>query len=139
MSVAALNPTAPIVVSISSRRIGRIVTALPVLFLLFDTAIKFANIPVVQQTNSQLGYGPELTLPIAIIELACLLVYLVPRTSVFGAVLLTGYLGGAVATHVRVGNPLFGYILFPIYIAILLWGGLYLRDARVRALVKGAL
>lgn len=72
-----------------------------------------------------------------LIELVCLILYVIPATTVFGAVLLTGYLGGAVATHVRIGSPLFTHTLFPIYVGVLLWGGLLLRDQRLRALVKG--
>jgi hypothetical protein len=72
---------------------------------------------------------------IGLLQLVCLAVYVIPRTSILGAILLTGYLGGAVATHVRVGSPLFTHILFPIYVAVLLWGGLFLRDDRVRALI----
>lgn len=68
-------------------------------------------------------------------ELICVAIYLVPRTSLLGAILLTGYLGGAIASHVRIGDPLFSHVLFPTYVAALIWGGLYLRDARVRALV----
>jgi hypothetical protein len=72
--------------------------------------------------------------PIGVILLSCVVAYVIPSTSVLGAVLLTGYLGGAVATHVRVGNPLFSHTLFPIYVALFVWGGLFLRDARLRAL-----
>jgi len=83
----------------------------------------------------ELGFPVALARPIGIIELICLAVYLFPRTSVLGAILWTGYLGGAIATHVRLGNPLLTHQLFPIYIALMLWGGLYLRDARLRALL----
>jgi hypothetical protein len=138
-SAAALPAAnAPITISVSRRRIGRVVTALPVLFLLFDTALKLGNTAPAIAAMPQLGYPPELVLPIGLIELFCLILYIVSRTSVIGAVVLTGYLGGAIATHVRIGNPLFSHILFPIYIAALLWGGLYLRDARVRALVRSS-
>ena len=137
-SAALLAANAPITISVSRRRIGRVVTALPVLFLLFDTALKLGNTAPAIAAMPQLGYPPELVLPIGLIELFCLILYIVPRTSVIGAVVLTGYLGGAIATHVRIGNPLFSHILFPIYIAALLWGGLYLRDARVRALVRSS-
>ena len=84
---------------------------------------------------TQLGYAPNAAPVIGILELLCLAIYLVPSTAVLGAVLLTGYLGGAIASHVRVGNPLFSHELFPTYIAALLWGGLYLREARLRALL----
>jgi hypothetical protein len=114
---------------------GRILTALPVLFLTFDGAIKFMPIAPVTDSFRELGYPPHLAPAIGILELACLVVYVIPRTSVLGAILLTGYLGGAVATHVRVGNPLFSHVLFPIYIGALLWAGLFLREDRLRALV----
>ena len=136
-TAAALQPaSAPIELSVSRRWAGRALTAFPVLFLLFDAAMKLVNAAPVLETMPKLGWAASLGRPVGIIELVCVLLYLTPRTNVFGAVVLTGYLGGAVATHVRVGNPLFGYVLFPIYIAILLWGALYLRDPRVRALVR---
>jgi DoxX-like protein len=111
---------------------GRILTALPVLFLLFDIVIHFMKPAVVVTGFEQLGWSASLSVPLAIIELVCLVLYLIPRTSVLGAVLLTGYLGGAVATNLRVGAPMFTNILFPVYVGLFLWGGLYLRDARVR-------
>jgi hypothetical protein len=114
---------------------GRIASGFAVLFLLFDAALKlFQAAPAVAGTV-QLGYPASLVRPIGVIELLCLAVYLVPRTSILGAILWTGYLGGAIATHVRIGSPLASHILFPIYIALLLWGGLYLRDLKLRALV----
>ena len=116
-------------------RAGTIVTALPVLFLLFDSAIKLAVIQPVVDSFSQLGWPTHLAVGIGVLELACLALYLVPRTSVVGAVLLTGYLGGAIATHVRVESPLFTHVLFPVYVATFLWGGLMLREPRVRGLV----
>jgi hypothetical protein len=122
--------------AITARNVGRALSALPVAFLLFDCAIKFTKIDAVSESMTQLGYPMSAVTGIAIVELVCLVAYLVPRTSFLGAVLLTGYLGGAVATHVRVDNPLFSHVLFPIYVALLLWGGLYLRDARLRALVS---
>jgi len=114
---------------------GRVMTALPVLFLLFDSVIKLIRIDPVVQSFTELGYPVDLAVGIGIVELVCLLVYLIPRTSLLGAILLTGYLGGAVATHVRVGSPWFTHVLFPIYVAGLLWGGIYLREDRLRALV----
>lgn len=116
---------------------GRILTAIPVLFLLFDTVIKLLQIDPVKQSFRALGYPETLGLAIGILELMCVLVYVIPRTSALGAVLLTGYLGGAIATHVRVGNPLFSHVLFPVYVGLLLWGGLLLRDARLRTFIKG--
>jgi hypothetical protein len=114
---------------------GAIVTGLPVLFLLFDSVIKLMQIQPVKDSFTQLGYPLSLAPIIGTIELVCLALYLLPRTSVLGAILLTGYLGGAVATHVRVGSPLLSHVLFPTYIGLLLWTGLYLRESRLRALV----
>jgi hypothetical protein len=122
-------------VSSKQRWAGRIMTALPVLFLLFDSVIKFTRIDPVVQSFNQLGYPIELAIWIGVIELVCLAAYVVPGTSVLGAILLTGYLGGAIASHVRIGSPLFTHVLFPIYVAALLWGGIYLREGRLRALV----
>jgi hypothetical protein len=114
---------------------GHIVSAIPVLFLLFDSVIKFTAMEPVVESFRQLGYPVSLGPGIGVIELVCLVLYVIPRTSVLGAILLTGYLGGAVATHVRVGSPLLTHILFPIYVAALLWGGLFLREGRLRALI----
>lgn len=120
-------------VSRGSPRIGRILTALAVAFLLWDSVIKLLTIAPVREGLARLGYPSSIALAIGILELVCLGVYLIPRTSIPGAVLLTGFLGGAVATHVRVSDPLFTHVLFPIYVATLLWGGLFLRDNRLRA------
>jgi hypothetical protein len=123
-------------VSRSATRAGRIVTAIPVAFLTFDTAVKFTTIPEVAKATTELGWNPATAPLLGVILGACLALYLWSRTSVLGAVLLTGYLGGAVATHLRVAHPLFSHILFPTYVGALLWIGLYLRDARVRALIR---
>jgi hypothetical protein len=114
---------------------ARIVTAIPVLFLAFDAAMKLANIPAVAEASARLGLPPTLALPLGILLAACVGLYVVPRTAPLGAVLLTGYLGGAVLTHARIGDPLLTHTLFPIYVGALLWTGLYLRDSRVRALL----
>jgi hypothetical protein len=115
---------------------GRVLTGLSVAFLLFDATLKvLRRAPAVEGTIA-LGYPASTVLGIGLAELACVALYVVPRTSFLGAILLTGYLGGAIATHVRVGNPLFSHVLFPVYVALLIWGGLYLRDERVRALVS---
>jgi hypothetical protein len=113
---------------------GRIVSALPALFLLVDGVMKLVKpVPVVEATV-QLGYPESVIVGLGIVLLACTVVYLVPRTSILGAILLTGYLGGAVATHVRVGDGLFP-IFFPVILGVLVWGGLFLRDNRLRALI----
>jgi DoxX-like family len=135
MSTNAI-PTSSTTFGVSRVTIGRVLSALAVLFLAFDTVIKFTGIPAVEENMTQLGYAMSSVVVIAILELVCLVAYLVPRTSVLGAVILTGYLGGAIASHLRVGNPLFSHVLFPTYIAALLWGGLYLRDTRVRAIIS---
>jgi len=84
---------------------------------------------------AQLGYPVSLAFSIGILELMCLVVYVIPRTSILGAILLTGYLGGAVASNVRIDTPLFTHVLFPIYVGVFIWGGLFLRDDRLRALI----
>lgn len=124
-------------ISISTKTVwtGRIMSALLVLFLLFDSIIKFTNIPGVLEAFTRLGYPARLAPVIGTLELILVILYVIPRTSVLGAILLTGHLGGAIASHVRVGEPLFSHVLFPIYVGLLLWGGLYLRDERVRALI----
>ena len=114
---------------------GRTLSALAVLFLLFDATIKLLQLPVAVEGTKKLGYSGNVVFVLGVIQLICLIVYLIPRTAVLGAILWTGYLGGAVATHVRVADPLFSHILFPTYVAMLLWGGLWLRDQRLRALV----
>jgi len=114
---------------------GRILSALAAFFLVFDSMMKILKLSAAVEGTTRLGYPESVVLGIGVIELVCVVVYLIPRSSVLGAILLTGYLGGAIATHVRVGSPLVFYTLFPIYVAILLWGGLFLRDHRLRALL----
>ena len=113
---------------------GRIISALVILFLIFDGVIKVMQHPEAVRPTTQLGYPASLVFWIGIIELVCLVVYVIPQTSVLGAILLTGYLGGAVATNVRAGSELFS-VFFPIIIGVLIWGGLFLRDRRLRALI----
>ena len=117
-----------------SRIAGIVCTSVAAVFLTFDTALKVLMLgPAVEGTTS-LGYPADTVLWIGGIELVCLTLYLVPRTAVLGAVLMTGYLGGAVATHVRISSPLLTHTLFPVYVALFLWAGLYLREPRLRAL-----
>ena len=113
---------------------GRILSALGVLFMLMDASMKLLQLPVAVEGTTVLGYPASVVFPLGVIQLVCLVAYLVPRTAVLGAILWVGYLGGAVATHVRLGDPLFTHTLFPIYFAALIWTGLYVRDARVRTL-----
>ena len=113
---------------------GRVVSAIPVLFLLLDGAAKLFKPAAVVEATVKLGYPEGVILGLGLVLLICTVLYAVPRTAVLGAILLTGYLGGATATHVRVGDTPFT-ILFPGIVGALLWGGLYLRDGRLRALI----
>ena len=114
---------------------GRIMSGLVALFLLFDSMVKLVKLPIAVEGTTQLGYPDDTVVGIGVALLVCLVVYLIPRTAIFGAILLTGYLGGAIATHVRVGSPLFSHVFFPIYVALLVWGGVFLRCPRLRALI----
>ncbi len=115
---------------------GWVITAIAALFLLFDLSIKLLGTKQAIDGTVALGFKPEHLMILGLIQAVCLVIYLIPRTAPLGAVLWTGYLGGAIAIQLRAGNSLFSFILFPVYVAALLWGGLYLRDARVRALVR---
>jgi hypothetical protein len=111
---------------------GRFFSGFAVAFLILDLYFKFALPPEAQESARQLGWPMTAFFGLGIVEAVCLILYLIPRSSVLGAILWTGYLGGAIATHVRVGNPLFTHILFPVYVALFLWVGLWLRNARLR-------
>lgn len=126
------NQTVPI----SKNRLwaGRIISALPALFLLLDGVMKLVKPAVVVEATVQLGYPEGVILGLGIVLTACTVLYVIPTTSVLGAILLTGYLGGAVATHVRLGEGPFP-VLFPVVVGVLIWLGLYLRDERLRTLV----
>jgi hypothetical protein len=125
--------TAP--VSKTSLWAGRVFSGLVVLFMLFDSSIKLMKLAPAVEGTAKLGYPVSVVLSIGIVLFVCTVLYAIPRTSILGAILLTGYLGGAVASNVRVENPLFGYVLFPVYVGVLLWLGLFLRDVRLRALI----
>jgi DoxX-like family len=112
-----------------------VLTGLVAAFLTFDTVMKLLQLAPAVQGTTELGYPAGTVVVIGAIELVCLVLYLIPPTSVLGALLLTGYLGGAIATHVRVGSPLPTHTLFPIYVALMVWGGLYLRESRLRELL----
>jgi len=114
---------------------GRILSGLVVLFLCADAAMKVLKTRLAVEGDARLGYPENTVVGIGVLLLLCTLLYMIPRTSVLGAILLTGYLGGAVATQVRVGNPLLGYVLFPVYVGVLVWGSLFLRDPRIRTLL----
>ena len=114
---------------------GRALSGVALAFLAWDTLIKLMLHPMAVDGSAALGFGPETLLVVGVIEALCVLLYAMPQTALLGAVLWTGYLGGAIATHLRLDNPVFSHTLFPIYVAILLWGGLALRDRRVSSLL----
>ncbi len=118
-----------------ARWTGRVLRGLVVAFLLFDGAIKVIGLPIVEETMAALGYPPGLGFGIGVLTLAIAVLYAVPRTAVLGAVLLTGLLGGAMATHLRAGSPLASHLFFGLYLGLFAWGGLWLTDARLRALI----
>jgi len=122
-------------ISSSQRWIGRVLSAVASLFLLVDAIMKLVKPPIVVQSTLQLGYAESAILGIGLTLLVCTLLYIVPRSSILGAVLLTGYLGGAVASNIRAGMPVFN-VVSPMIMAALLWGGLWFRDLRVRNLVR---
>jgi hypothetical protein len=113
---------------------GRILTGLPVLFLLMDGVMKLFKPAFVVEATVRLGYSETVIVPLGVVLIVCTALYAIPRTSVLGAILLTGYLGGAVATHVGFYEGVFP-VVFPVIFGVLIWGGLYFRDARIRALI----
>jgi uncharacterized membrane protein (UPF0182 family) len=124
-------------VSATSLWIGRILSALVILFLVMDGGIKLVPIKEVTETMQQLGYSGSINQArlLGVVTLLCALLYALPQTSILGAILLTGLLGGAMATHLRVDSPLFTHLLFGFYIGVMAWGGLYLRDPRLRTMI----
>jgi hypothetical protein len=116
---------------------GRILSGVVVVFLLLDGAIKLVPWPVVTETMDRMGYGSSETLArsLGIITIVCTVLYSIPPTSILGAIMLTGYLGGAMASHLRIGSPLFSHTLFGFYLGLMVWGGLWLRDRRLRTLM----
>src|SRR3954467_12379614 len=135
-TLAPRAPRAPRAdISKAARWTGRVLSGIAVLFLTFDLGLKLSGAKEAVEGTTRLGWQPHHLPILGVIQIVCLIVYLIPRTAPFGAVLWTGYLGGAIATHLRLDNPLFTHVLFPVYVAALLWGGLYLRDARVRAAI----
>lgn len=119
-----------------ARWVGRALSGLAVAFLAFDAAIKVAKLAPAVKATTELGYPATIIRGIGMVEILLLAVYLFPRSAVVGAVLWTGYLGGAVASHVRLESPLMTHVAFPFYVAALLWGGLHLRDGRIGALLR---
>jgi hypothetical protein len=124
-------------ISKPARWTGRVLSGLVILFLLFDGAIKLVPWPIVTETMDKMGYGPSESLArsLGLITIVCTTLYAVPPTSILGAILLTGYLGGAMASHVRIGSPLFSHTLFGLYLGLMVWGGLWLRDKNLRPLI----
>lgn len=114
---------------------GWTLSVLVILFMIMDLTMKFMQLPIVISTTEQLGWPASSVLTLAALLLISTVLYAFPKTSVLGAILLTGYLGGAIATHLRIGSPLFSHVLFGFYLALFIWGGLYFRDPRVRALI----
>lgn len=114
---------------------GHVLSGLAIAFLALDAVGKLLKLAPVMEGTTQLGYPVSSVVGIGVVLLACVILYAVPPTAVLGAVLITGYLGGAIATQVRVGAPLLTHVLFPVYVAAIAWGGLFLRDARVRAVL----
>jgi len=135
MSYAAdsLSPA----VTRAQRAAGVTLSGLIVAFLVFDSVIKLIPLPVVTETMAGLGYSadPALARLLGVITLGCAILYAIPRTSVLGAILLTGLFGGAIATHLRVGSPLFSHLLFGVYLGVMAWSGLYLRNEAVRKMI----
>ncbi|MEH2624353.1 hypothetical protein V1292_002408 [Bradyrhizobium sp. AZCC 1719] len=133
--MTVIAETAP--VSNPARWAGRILSGLVILFLMVDGAIKLVPWPVVTETMDRMGYGSSdaLMRGLGAITIICTVLYAIPPTSILGAILLTGYLGGAIASHVRIDSPLFTHTLFGLYLGLMLWGGLWLRDKNLRNLV----
>ena len=114
---------------------GWIVTLVVTAFLVMDGTMKVMQLPVVTSATTELGYDTGIIFPLGLTILAIAALYAIPRTAVLGAILMTGLYGGTVATHLMAGNPLFSHMLFGVYLGVMAWGGLWLRDARIRALI----
>lgn len=137
--MSTLAPTSPLLdppsVSMTAMWSGRVLSGLLVLFLLFDGAIKLVPLEIVTETSLQLGIPTYLARTLGVLTLAGTILYAIPRTSVLGAILLTGYLGGAIYVHVRADSPLLTHTLFGVYLGAIMWGGLWLRDPTLRAML----
>jgi hypothetical protein len=114
---------------------GRIISGIVILFLVFDGGIKLIPLDIVLETSRELSIPENLARTLGVLTLLGTALYAFPRTSVLGAIVLTGYIGGAIYVHVRAGSPLFSHTLFGVYLSLLIWGGLYLRDPLLRALI----
>jgi len=124
-------------ISKPARWTGRVLSGLVIVFMLFDGAMKLVPWPIVTETMDRMGYGSSegLARSLGIITIVCTVLYAVPPTSILGAILLTGYLGGAIASHLRIDSPLFSHTLFGLYLGLMVWGGLWLRDRSLRSLI----
>jgi hypothetical protein len=131
------NAAETALVSIPARWVGRILSGVVIVFLMIDGAIKLVPWPIVTETMDKMGYGSSETLArsLGVITIVCTVLYSIPPTSILGAILLTGYLGGAMASHVRIGSPLFTHTLFGLYLGLMVWGGLWLRDRNLQTLI----
>ncbi len=116
-------------------RVGYALSVIVIVFMVMDTTIKLLKLPIVFETIGPMGWGEDKVLALGVTQLACTVLYAIPATSVLGAVLTTGYLGGAVASHLRIDSPLFSHVLFGVYLGVAMWAGLFLRDSRLRALL----
>lgn len=132
-----MEKTGPTTISAKARWAGWILSGLVILFLVFDFSIKLVPLDIVLKSMTELGYPDSVGMArgLGILLFVCTVLYAVPQTSILGAILLTGYLGGAIATQLRIGNPLFSHLLFGVYLGLMAWGGLYLRDPRLRACI----
>lgn len=135
--MTTITETATAPASRAARWLGRVLSGLVIVFLLFDGAIKLVPWPIVTETMDRMGYGSSenFARSLGLITIVCTVLYSVPPTSILGAILLTGYLGGAIASHVRIGSPLFTQTLFGLYLGLMLWGGLWLRDKNLQSLI----
>ena len=133
---AALDRSGRIAGTRRGRVAGWLVSGIAIAFLAFDATMKLLALPIVLRASAELGFdGADLARTLGVVLLACTLLYAAPRTAIVGAILLTGYLGGAVAAHVRVGSPLFSHVLFGVYVGAFVWIGLALRDPALRAML----
>ena len=135
--MTTITETATAPASRAARLLGRILSGLVIVFLLFDGAVKLVPWPIVTETMDKMGYGSSenFARSLGIITIVCTVLYSVPPTSILGAILLTGYLGGAIASHLRIGSPLFTHTLFGLYLGLMVWGGLWLRDGKLHSLI----
>ncbi|WP_224240196.1 DoxX family protein [Hyalangium gracile] len=136
LDVNSLPGAGAVTGSRKARWTGRLMSGLAILFLAFDSLGKVLQLAPFVQGTTELGFSAGAVFWLGLIQLACVVLYVLPRTGGLGAILLTGWFGGAIATHVRMGSPLFSHTLFPLYVAVLVWGGLYLRSHQVRALLS---